>query len=90
MFTFDPNKDLTGWLREIAKKRKRDYYIHIEPVKQWDDMPPISKEEEWKTTYPNIFDEPYKTVSIEELKKKYQVGDETNNKANANQKEKSN
>lgn len=89
LFTFDPENDLAGWLREIAKKKKRNYNIHVEPVKQWDCEPLMSKEEEWKKDCPNIWNEPYKTVSIEELKKKYQVGDETNNKANTNQKEKS-
>ena len=49
----------------------------------------MSKDGAWKKDYPNIWKGSYKTVSIEELKKKYKVGDETNNKANTNQKEKS-
>lgn len=55
LFTFDPKKDFVDYSKEIAKKQKKDYDIHVEPVKLWGCMPPMSKEEEWKKEYPNIW-----------------------------------
>ena len=55
LFTFDPKKDFVDYSKEIAKKQKKDYDTHVEPVKLWGCMPPMSKEEEWKKEYPNIW-----------------------------------